>query len=178
VVKGDIVELDVSTPSRPNDVCLLDFDDLDKVLEKRDVFGNRMRWMSHNSCEQGHDRWGVYVTASNRKTRIHRIILNVNDPLLIVDHINGNTLDNRKLNLRIISRSENNKNVRMRITNTSGATGVEYNKELNNYKARITLHVKTFHLGTFNTLAEARAAYEGAKKTLGFSERHGRYVNP
>ena len=93
---------------------------------------------------------------------------------MIVDHINGNTLDNRKENLRIITRSENNKNMRMRINNTSGATGVEYNEKSDNYKARITLHGKAFYLGTFNTLMEARAAYEGAKKVLGFSERHGR----
>jgi hypothetical protein len=101
------------------------------------------------------------------------MISGVSDRQLIIDHINGNTLDNRKCNLRIITRSENNKNMRMRVTNTSGATGVEFDSNRNNYTARIQLNNKTYFLGTYNTLAEAHASRKGAEKVLGFSERHG-----
>lgn len=164
--------VDVSTPSIPNATTLIDHDDLERVINYRDSKG-RMRWIVHNSNQEGHDRWGVYVTGTDRKTRLHRFIVGAEGPGEIVDHLNGNTLDNRRSNLRIIARSENNKNMRRRIDNTSGGTGVEYNSDFDNYTVRIQLHGVVHHLGTFNTLELANTAYRAAAKVLGFSERHG-----
>lgn len=58
--------------------------------------------------------------------RIHRLIMNCHNNM-DVDHINHNTFDNRKENLRIVTRSQNNMNMGLRSTNTSGVTGVRLN---------------------------------------------------
>lgn len=172
VVVDDTVYLDVSTPSLPDAVSLIDVIDIGLVLNHTTT-GGRMRWIAHNSNEEGHDRWGVYVSGTDRKTRLHRLIVGATGNSEIVDHINGNTLDNRRSNLRIITRAENNKNVRKRVTNTSGGTGVEYNPTKDNYTACIQLHGEKHYIGTFNTLELANTAYRAAAKVLGFSERHG-----
>lgn len=165
--------INVSTPVRPFDHTRVDAEDLERVLSPKGK-GGRMRWLSHNSNGEGHERWGIYVVGSDRKTRLHREVLKLDDPQLIVDHINGDTLDNRKVNLRVITRAENNKNMRKRVTNTVGATQVQYNEKYDNYCSRIQLNGVVYTLGTFNTMEEAAAAYFGAAKVLGFSERHGK----
>ena len=73
------------------------------------------------------------------------------------DHINHNTLDNRKCNLRIVTNQENHFNRR----NTKGYF---WSKSTGKYKAYITINRKQIHLGYHNTSKKARQAYLKAKK--------------
>lgn len=118
VVKGDCVLIDVSTPSHKNKWTKIDVDDFEKVLKRTP----RTRWLFHDSAPG--KTWGKYVVDSNRKTRLHRLVCGVKGNSLIPDHLNGDTLDNRKLNLRLVTRSQNNMNMRRSSNNTSGCTGV------------------------------------------------------
>jgi hypothetical protein len=77
----------------------------------------------------------------------------------IVDHINGNTLDNRKINLRICTAGENNCNQRKRSDNTSGYRGVSYNKEKKRWVAYISKNGKRYSLGYFFDIEKAHVAY-------------------
>lgn len=76
-----------------------------------------------------------------------------------VDHINGNTLDNRKSNLRLCSQLDNTHNAKVSKRNTTGYKGVTYNKRERKYKAQICLDWKHIHIGTYSTAEEAYAAY-------------------
>lgn len=172
VIDDDVAWIDVSTGAQPDAVTMIDSCDLDRVLNYTSRNG-KMRWIAHNSNNQGHDRWGNYVVGTDRKSRLHRLVMRVEDPQLVVDHKNGDTFDNRKSNLVVITRAENNKNMRRRVDNTTGGSGVEYDQRNDNYKARIQLHGVIHYLGTFNTLELANTAYRAAAKVLGFSERHG-----
>ena len=73
----------------------------------------------------------------------------------IIDHINRDKLDNRKCNLRISDKTGNNRNVGLQKNNTSGITGVGWNRQMNKWIAQITVNYKTIYLGSFNDKEDA-----------------------
>jgi hypothetical protein len=79
------------------------------------------------------------------------------------DHVNKNTIDNRRLNLRRATCSQNQQNSKVR---RAGLKGIW--KDKNRWKAGLTVNRKKVYLGCFKTPEEAHAAYiEGAKKYHG-----------
>jgi HNH endonuclease len=90
-----------------------------------------------------------------------------------IDHINGNRSDNTIENLRLVTRLENNKNVKLRGANKTGVTGVSKNN-IGRYVARIREGGKTIELGHFHSLEAATAARTEAAKTFGYHANHGR----
>lgn len=84
----------------------------------------------------------------------------------IVDHINGNTLDNRKANLRICTAWENCLNTRISKANKTGFKGVDFREKQGHWTACIIYKYKKIHLGTFKTIEEAHNAYIRAAKDL------------
>ena len=68
----------------------------------------------------------------------------------MVDHVNGNTLDNRRENLRICSRSENGWNTKIRKNNKSGYRGVSWKKDKNKWVARVSKNRQHIFIGFFN----------------------------
>ena len=81
-----------------------------------------------------------------------------------VDHINGNTLDNRRSNLRIASVLENSQNTRIRSDNNTGYKGVGYVPASGKYRAYIGVNSKFISLGTYETPEEAARAYDEAAR--------------
>lgn len=76
-----------------------------------------------------------------------------------IDHINGNSLDNRRCNLRIATDAENCQNQKRSAKNTSGYKGVRYIDYKRKWVARINANRKHFFLGYFDTAEEAYEAY-------------------
>ncbi len=103
---------------------------------------------------------GGYATATyykdNMKTSIllHRLIMGLNNNT-DYDHIDGNRKDCRKYNLRPVNKLENGRNRLKPNTNTSGFTGVSWNKLRNMWKSYIQVDYKQKHLGYFNNIREA-----------------------
>ena len=94
-------------------------------------------------------------SSTNKTILLHRIVMNVDDDNILVDHKYWDKTDNRKSNLRLATKSNNNININRRKDNTSGYTGVTYNKRNNKYTARISKNGKRIFIGYFNTLEEA-----------------------
>lgn len=94
--------------------------------------------------------------------KLHKEIMGVTDSR-IVDHISGNTLDNRKCNLRIASPAGNARN-RKQVgkNNTSGYKGVTWNKSVKKWQAQIKVNYKKINLGSFNNKEDAAKAYNEA----------------
>ena len=88
----------------------------------------------------------------------------------IIDHINQNTLDNRKSNLRIADKSKNSMNRGKQKNNSSGYKGVYYDKRHNHYDSYITCNKKRTYLGSFKTAIEAAKAYNEAALIM-----HGKF---
>ncbi len=81
-----------------------------------------------------------------------------------VDHINGNSLDNRRCNLRPATRSENARNVGLRRDNRTGYKGVT---PLNGgYAARIEVNKAAFMIGVYTTAIEAAKAYDSVARKV------------
>jgi hypothetical protein len=106
---------------------------------------------------------GGYVKASNKTTIfMHRIIMNLNDPLLVVDHINHDKLDNRRENLRVVTRAANNQN-RPKATNedrTSKYKGV-FLREFSHTSLWVARCGQLYNQ-SFKTEEEAARAYDKA----------------
>lgn len=103
----------------------------------------------------------VYFSNRKNKVRLHRLIMNCPKGM-VVDHINGNTLDNRKSNLRICTKLENQYNQKKHKGNRhSKYKGVTFRKELKSkpWEAFIYKDYKSTRLGYFATEKEAAVAY-------------------
>ena len=99
------------------------------------------------------------ITGADGKQRLlylQRLLMNPPADMQ-VDHINGIKHDNRRSNLRIVTRQENSHNMR-------SAKGYSWSKSRSKYKANITLNNKIIYLGYYKTETEARQAYLAAKR--------------
>ena len=94
-----------------------------------------------------------YVS-NNQVGLLHRFLMNPSDDM-VVDHINHNKLDNRRENLRVCTAHQNSMNKSKYCNNTSGVTGVVWDKLRNKWKAQICINSKMKHLGYYNTKEEA-----------------------
>lgn len=101
----------------------------------------------------------VYATTKvgRKNVYMHRMILK-ND-LQIIDHIDGNGLNNCRANLRIANFSINNQNRAVFKSSLCGFKGVTFIKKNNRFMARICKDRKRVFLGLFNTSIEAAKAY-------------------
>lgn len=79
-----------------------------------------------------------------------------------VDHKNGNGLDNRKVNLRLVTNTQNRRNSQSYKSNQSGYKGVTLHA--GKYRATIVVNKKQKHLGRFATAEEAAYAYDAAAR--------------
>ena len=82
----------------------------------------------------------------------------------VVDHINHNRADNRKVNLRKATQSQNMRNVRVKSNNTSGFVGVCWNKNKRKWFARITVDKCEKCLGYFDNIKDAVIARKIAEE--------------
>ena len=146
-----------------NEVCakaLIDLDDVDKV--------KHIKW-SRSDLQRS-----TYYCRSNDKKwkRIHRLILNLEDPNLVVDRINHNGLDNRKCNLRICTNAQNICNCKVPKNNKSGIKGVYWSNSKNKWCAQVTINNKTKLIGRFDNYNDAIQARLKAEK-----EYYGEFAN-
>jgi len=128
----------------------LDFDDYDRLR----VFG----WHAT-------DRYAFRVEkiGDHRQTiYLHRDIMQA-PPGVQVDHISGDTWDNRRSNLRLATRSQQNMNQKIRSTNKSGVTGVRWNDQKERWIARICAAGRKMELGRFKNFDDAVAARRAAE---------------
>lgn len=150
----------LKVPIFPNSQAIVDDEDA-WVLDKK--------WSLTNGKHSCYAKTAVMNAEGKITTGLmSRMILGVTDPNLFVDHINGDTLDNRRANLRAVDRFTNarNRSGAQRSNKSSPYLGVTWNERDQKYQARI------FHKGTFKSLGyfscpeEANAARLRADREL------------
>lgn len=134
----------------------IDKEDFDRVYQ--------YKWYCHQY--ENNKQYCQGTLEDGIKIRLHHFILNIAHNTLngnVVDHINGDSLDNRKSNLRIVSQQENMQNMKPNNIMT-GIRIITHKDGTIRYGARITHNYKTISLGTYDTLEEAQEARKKAKE--------------
>lgn len=111
-----------------------------------------------------------------KKVKAHRVLFKMYHGFEPeeVDHYDGDPLNNCISNLVPSTRRENMKNTAKQYNNTSGVSGVVWDKSRNKWSARIEADTKLYHLGRYEKFEDAVVARRAAEKKFGFSEGHGR----
>ena len=119
------------------------------------------------SLNKGYVRYSSAKDGLHNKF-LHRIIMNVVDPKVFIDHIDGNPLNNQRSNLRECTQNQNQHNRTKNKNNKSGFKGVHFVKNKNKYRAVIRANNKQINLGYFDIAEDAFEAYKkGAVKYHG-----------
>ena len=120
---------------------ILDVDDVPKLK------GHKWRTVYKNDKP-------YLFTGNQHKERIyfHRLVLPTDKQ---VDHISGNTRDNRKSNLREVTVQENMLNLQKKSTNTSGIRGVSFCKRSNKWKTDFTYMKQRYYMKEYTLKEEA-----------------------
>lgn len=113
-------------------------------------------------------KWHVHISGyachsvnERKKLFMHQLIMDAK----MIDHINGDKLDNRKQNLRICTHQQNMQNSRPR-KGTSPYKGVSWHNTRKEWRAQIYHNGKKMHLGSFATDVEAARAYNKKAREL------------
>jgi len=138
------------------------YEGLYAVDENGSVWSYRKKdWLSPGPSGRGYHQINLCKDGKIETYLVHRLVaqafLDDYSEDLQVDHIDGNKLNNKLENLRMVTGQKNQWNRR-------GAKGYCWNKRAEKWMARIALNSKNKYLGSFDTEAEAREAYLEAKK--------------
>jgi hypothetical protein len=134
--------------SRNRGVALVDTADFESL--------SQYRWFLHSAG---------YACRAQGTILMHRLIMNAPEGVLI-DHRNSNRLDNRKCNLRLATKAQNEMNKPCLASNKLGVKGVVFDRKRNKFVPHIKLNGRQRYLGRFETLREAREAREIAAREL------------
>lgn len=128
-------------------VAIVDDEDYDEI--------SKYKWRTQGDSYAARDEWEFGV---RKQIYMHREVMEAKDKE-VVDHINHNTLDNRRENLRVCAQVLNMANARIRSDNTSGYKGVTWYKRDKKWKAQLQYKGKNINLGTFESRHDAAKMY-------------------
>lgn len=115
----------------------------------------------------------LQVMVNRKGYLVHRLIatLHYGDFEGLVDHVDGNTHNNKIENLRIVTTEQNLWNAKRSKTNKTGIKGVSYIISRQKYQATISIKGKNKNIGSFSSLHEAEQAIKKARQEL-----HGEFA--
>lgn len=160
---NNIVEIYVDSPKHGIHKFLVDLEDFYKInghTWRVKLDNNKFYVAAHIKTELGY-KYGL----------LHRMITDCPKGK-VIDHINGNTLDNRKSNLRICTNSENLQNLLTPAkNNTSGILNATWNESRKKWRVALRVNGKTINIGTYKYKSTAKkAAKEARLKYKPFSQ--------
>ena len=147
--------INISTKTHPNTFTMVDDCDHQRL--------NRYKWYAVRQFNCLYAIRSFWRNGRQMTVRMHRFITDAKSGQ-IIDHRDGDGLNNTRGNLRQCSKSQNAMNSRIRNTNKSGFKGVCWHKRINKWYAQIQVKGKKVHLGYFTCIMKASKAYIAAAK--------------
>lgn len=138
--------------------CLVDLEDLE-IAQSFDG-----KWYAHRGGTLVSKYFYVYGNKQGKTISLHSLILET-PKTMVVDHRDGNTLDNRRSNIRNVTKAQNNQNVQGSYKNnkSSGVRGVSWHKGINKWYASVMISGKQTYIGQFDNIDEASEAVKQAR---------------
>lgn len=151
VIEGSVVVFNLYGQNNvKNGEFMIDLEDLEKVRYRK--------WrLNHSHVITG-------LPAKGTQRDLSHVILDLptdyfkDNPSMVVDHINGDAMDNRKANLRLCTQTDNTKNKSFHSRNTIGFIGVWFRKDRNKYSPEIKCGYQKCSLGLYSLFEEAVCA--------------------
>lgn len=145
--------IDSTNPEEKINYFYFDLEDYDKIKNYHWAF-------------DGHGYITSDIFEDNKKhiLRLHRLVMNLNNENLFVDHIGHNKFDNRKKNLRIVTKSQNNMNKYVTSNSKSGFRGVYWDNDRNRWTASIKYNGKQKRIGRYLNIEDAIIARKKAEQ--------------
>lgn len=135
-----------------------------KIVEKE--------FIPQSITKQGYRQINMF----KRPYLVHRLVflyMNGEMPKNEVDHINGDRLDNRWCNLRVVTTSGNRANMGVSLNNKSGVRGVYWYPRYQKWEVTISRNKKHYYLGRYEDIDEAIRVRKEAEEYYGFHPNHG-----
>lgn len=147
-------EIRINTKAYGTKTVLIDDEDFNRV--------SKYKWFIHLN---GYSYYAIRKQKDGRTITMHRFLMGVTGRHNFVDHIDGNSLNNQRDNLRICTHAQNMANSGVQKNNKLGYKGVWLNKRPDRkkkYQASIMANKKVISLGLFYTPEDAARAYNAA----------------
>lgn len=147
-----------------------------KICDCHYEMANKWKWTAFQS---GRSKTWYIVRRELRDGRqktilLHRWIMGMPDKSMVVDHLDGNGLNNQCKNLRLCTQSQNNANQRgAKKGSKSGHKGVYWHSAAQKWCAEVVYDHKKYYLGLFKNKLDAVEAYNKKAKEL-----HGEFFSP
>ena len=160
----------------------LDIDDITIRRAKNGYYGRYKKGDVVNPytlCSYGYR--GIHVPTTRTTVSLHHLLtllrgIKIPDNA-VIDHVDGNSENNHRCNIRVTTQCLNAKNQKRRKNNTTGITGINWNQGSNSYVVRKMLQGKRHYLGQRKTLKEAKQLLDSYSVEItadGYTKRHGK----
>jgi len=143
-----------------------------KVDDEDYEYLSRLKWTSSHKGRNFYAIRRQYIDERKEnglkkatKISMHRVVMKVSDKNILIDHIDGDGLNNQKSNLRIVDYKENRRNSKKAENASSKYKGVSWLKCRNRWKATIYINGKNKQIGLYKDEIKAAMAYDEFAKT-------------
>ena len=150
ILEGDVARIEITRRNGDSLLAVIDREDLGKVLSAG-------RWTASPLN---------YIVCNNTRQQLHRLVMNAPKGA-VVDHVNHDPLDCRKINLRITNHMGNMQNRRGAQANSkSGVRGVHWAKHRNKWRVIVRANGVRHNIGYFDSIDDAEVAAITARSLL------------